>query len=85
MPPLTFIPAPLLSPRQAQLVATIDSLTAARGFAPSVREIAAAMNVSLARAAQLIASTEWKGAVTREPGVARSIRITKPAPSNRRR
>lgn len=78
MPPTTFIPAPLLSPRQAQLVATIEALTASRGFSPSVRELAAAMNISVARAAQLVASTEAKGALTREPGVARSLRIAKP-------
>lgn len=84
--PTTFIPAPLLSPRQAQLIATVEALTAARGFSPSVREIAAAMNVSLSRAAQLVTSTAAKGALTHEPGVARSIRVTKSdKPEKRRR
>lgn len=83
--PTTFIPAPLLSPRQAQLVATIESLTAKNGYAPSLRETAVAMGLSFGRVAQLVRSTSIKGAVTYAPGVARSLRTTRPAPSKRRR
>lgn len=80
----TFIPAPLLSPRQKQLCETIETLTAARGFSPSVRELARTMNVSIARVSQLVASSEAKGAVAREPGLARSIRVVKAAPKRGR-
>ncbi len=81
---ITFIPAPLLSARQRQLCDAIERLTAARGFAPSARELAADMRVSLARVGQLIASTAAKGALVREPGVARSLRLTPAAAAPKR-
>lgn len=68
-----------LSPRQRQFVETIARLTADRGFPPTLREIAREMKVHFTRAHQLARSTEWKGFVRREPKVARSLRVTKPA------
>jgi repressor LexA len=73
-----FIPAPLLSPRQQQLCDTIERLTADRGFAPSLREVAEAMGVHPSRIQQLASTTERKGAITREPRVSRSWRVVKP-------
>jgi repressor LexA len=69
----------MLSKRQEQLCRTIETLTADRGFPPSVREIAAAMGVHASRAAQLVRTAEARGAVAREPRVARSLRVTQAA------
>ena len=74
-----FKPAPLLSPRQAQLLSTIEGLTAERGFVPSMREVAERMGLTHGRVAQLARSTERKGALVRAPGVARSWRAVRPA------
>lgn len=68
-----------LSPRQRQLVATIERLTADRGFPPSLAEAAVAMGVHPSRIHQLALTTERKGYLTREPKVARSWRVVKPA------
>jgi SOS-response transcriptional repressor LexA len=72
-----------LSPRQQQLCQTIETLTASRGFPPSLREVAAEMGVHYTRVAQLAASVEARGALLHEPRVARSWRVVKP--SNRGR
>jgi len=76
---MPFIPPPRLSPRQQQLCQTIEELTAARGFAPSLREAAAAMGVHFSRVQQLARTAEARGAITREPRVARSWRVVKHA------
>ena len=68
---------PRLSPRQQQLIRTIEELTAARGFAPSIREVAAKMDVHFSRVKQLARTAEARGAITREPRVARSWRVVK--------
>lgn len=68
-----------LSPRQRQFVQTIERLTADRGFPPSLREVAAEMGVHFTRAHQLANTTAAKGFVRREPRVARSLVVTKPA------
>jgi repressor LexA len=73
--------APLLSKRQRELAETIERLTRDRGYPPSLREVAAAMDVSFGRIGQLARSTQAKGAIAREPGIARSWRVVKPAPS----
>lgn len=81
MPP--FIPR-MLSPRQRQLVCTIEQLTRERGFPPSMKEVAAVMNVHTSRISQLAAETAWKGAITRTPGCSRSWRVVAPASSSRK-
>lgn len=74
-----------LSPRQRQLVPTIEQLTADRGFPPTLTEAAAAMGLHPSRIHQLALTTERKGHLTREPKIARSWRVVKPAaPSNGR-
>jgi SOS-response transcriptional repressor LexA len=70
-----FPPPPLLSRRQAQLVEVVERLTAENGFPPSVREIAAVMNVHHSRVNQLIATAAARGAITRDPGKMRSVRV----------
>lgn len=66
---------PLLSPRQAQLVEVVEQLTAKTGYPPSSREIAAEMRVHPSRVNQLIATAAARGAVTRDPGKMRSVRV----------
>jgi hypothetical protein len=76
-----WIPAPLLSPRQAQLISTIEKLTRDRdGLPPTLREVSVAMGVHPSRVAQLARSTEQKGALAREPRTARSWKIIKNPP-----
>lgn len=76
----TFIPAPLLSKRQSQLIEAIERFETDRGYKPSVREIARVMGLAPSRIQQLAATTEAKGALVRVPGVARSWRVVKPQP-----
>lgn len=67
-----------LSPRQAQLCATIDRLAKAKGYSPSLQEVADEMGIAVSGVFHLARSTEQKGALTRVPGVARSWRVVKP-------
>ena len=71
--------APRLSPRQAQLVATIKKLSAARGYPPSYVECAVEMRIHPTRVAQLVASVEAKGALRRDRRRARSCVIVETA------
>jgi|GEM_PF-4665409 len=71
-----------LSPRQRQLVETIEQLTAARGWPPSMAEAAAAMQVHPSRVQQLARSTAAKGWLIREPRSARSWRVIRPTESS---
>ena len=59
--------------RERQLMAAIKNGRQAKGYAPSMRELAKAMGVSLTRVAQLMARCEHKGLITRHRNVARSI------------
>ncbi len=68
-----------LSRRQQQLIETVERLTRERGFPPTLREAAAAMGVCFSRVGQLARTAQAKGAMTREPGAARSWRVVKPA------
>jgi SOS-response transcriptional repressor LexA len=70
---------PLLSARQVQLVAALEQLTAAKGYAPSIRELADHMGLSFGRVGALCRTTAAKGAVVSTPGVARSLRVVRPA------
>lgn len=58
--------------RERQLMAAITNGRQAKGYAPSMRELAKAMGVSLTRVAQLMARCEHKGLITRHRNVARS-------------
>jgi len=74
-PTKSFPPPPLLSPRQKQLVEVVETLTRDHGYPPSTREIAAVMGVHFSRVNQLIATAAARGAVTRDPGKMRSVRV----------
>jgi repressor LexA len=64
-----------LSPRQRQLVEVVERLTSERGYPPSCREIGEAMGVHHSRAHQLLSAAARRGAITRDPGKMRSIRV----------
>lgn len=64
-----------LTPRQKQLVETIAALTAKRGYAPSLREVAAIMGIHFTRAGILAREAEIRGAITHAPRIARSWRV----------
>jgi SOS-response transcriptional repressor LexA len=61
--------------RQRQLLDAVERMTAARGFAPTLRELATAMKLSLARIAQLMAACEEQGLIRRMRGICRSCRV----------
>lgn len=57
------------------LVASIERLTAAHGYAPSLRELADDLGMNLTRVHRY---TRWlidDGVITREPGKARSLKV----------
>ena len=63
--------------RQRQLLDAVEQMTAANGYAPTMRELAKAMAVSLTRIAQLMDSCEEQGLITRAPGICRSCRVNR--------
>ena len=67
--------SPSLSPRQRQLIEVVERLTSDHGYPPSCREIGAAMGVHHSRAHQLIAAAAARGAIVRDPGKTRSVRV----------
>ena len=67
--------------RDCDLLSTIEELTAARGFPPTMRECAAAMKVSLTRITQLVARCARQGRLSRHPRIARSLVVLPPTPA----
>lgn len=65
---------------QADLVAAILRLTADHGFAPTLRELASALGLSVTTVADQLASLERKRIIAREPYTARSLRVRDPTP-----
>jgi len=61
--------------RQRQLLDAVEQMTKANGYAPTMRELATAMAVSLTRIAQLMAACEEQGLIRRMPGICRSYRV----------
>jgi repressor LexA len=77
-----------LSPRQEQTLAAVRRLIDAKGFPPSMRELAIEIGVHPTRARQLATALQRKGLLARDARVARSIRLTpkaSPAPKRGRR
>ena len=66
-----------LSPRQEQLVNAVDRLTAARGFAPSLAELARDLCCSLCRAKSLADVAVKRGFLLHDPRAARSWRVVR--------
>lgn len=67
-----------LTPRQTDLVNAVRRHWADRGLPPSLRELADELELSLGRTCTLVQECEAKGAVQRDPGVYRSIRVVVP-------
>ena len=68
---------PEITPRQREVLDFIRAFSRDRGFAPSHAEIAAGLGLrSVNAASQHVRLLVKKGALTRTPGVARSLRLT---------
>ena len=64
-----------LSNRQRDLVEAIKQFQTARGYGPSIRDMATALNVSTTRAANLAEKAADAGALRHDPRVPRSWRV----------
>ncbi len=65
--------------RQGEMLAFICRFTATRGMAPSFEEIASHFGTSSPSVSGMIKALERRGLLSREPGVARSLRVLVPA------
>lgn len=65
-----------LTPRQNAVLHTVQRLATDRGFPPTAVEIAAAVGLSETRVRQHLDALETRGAILREPGTARGLRVT---------
>lgn len=66
-----------MTPSQRKMLGAIARLTAAKGFAPSVREIGDALKLTSTNGVQeKICALESLGMLTRKKSTARSIRLT---------
>jgi SOS-response transcriptional repressor LexA len=68
-----------LTPRQFDCLKAIERLSKAKGFTPTFSEVAADLGVNATRVAQLMSHLAHKGWITREPRVARGIRVVRPS------
>ena len=64
-----------LTPRQRDFTQTVAALSRRRGIPPTLAEVAAELEISLARSVQLADQCQARGLVTRERRVARSLRV----------
>jgi Mn-dependent DtxR family transcriptional regulator len=74
-----------LSPRMQQYLAAIERLTAAKGFPPTLHELAAECGIHPTRSHQLTRVLIRRGLVLHEPRSPRTIRLANPASPSRRR
>lgn len=72
-----------LTQRQQDFIAAVGELSR-RGYAPSISEIAARLEISPTRAAVLGHECEERGAVQHAPRIPRSWRIVSPSTGRRR-
>jgi SOS-response transcriptional repressor LexA len=68
-----------LSRRQRELVLAVETLTAERGYPPTMREVAARLGVNATRATYLAEAAQARGALAHDRRVARSWRVVKHA------
>jgi repressor LexA len=66
---------PSLSKRQAEIVGYISNYRRRKGYAPTFREIAAGIGVSLSTAMAHLRALKGKGYIAWDYGTARSIRV----------
>lgn len=64
-----------LTPRQKDFIAAVESLTTARGFPPSLHEIAEQLGISPTRVTNIGRECVDRGAVQHTPRVPRSWRV----------
>jgi len=69
--------------RERELLAALVKGQQARGYSPSMRELADEIGISLARVSQLMDSCRRKGWVTSAPRVARAHVVHLPKPSKK--
>ena len=72
-----------LTERQRDLVEAVETLTAERGYPPTMRECAERLSLSLTRAAMLADAAVARGALTHDRHVARSWRVVKKSSQRR--
>ena len=63
--------------RQRQLLDAVEQMTEAKGYPPTLRDLAKAMAVSLTRIAQLMAACEEQGLIRKVPVICRSYRVNR--------
>lgn len=68
-----------ITPVQAETLAFIAKYVAKHGYSPTVAEMADAANVCQNAVCDRVAALVRKGAITKTPGIARSIRPVMPA------
>jgi repressor LexA len=68
-----------LTARQKEVLKFLEAWRRARGFSPSVREIAAHFGIQLNAVARHLRALERKGAIERAHGKARALAIVRPA------
>jgi hypothetical protein len=73
----TISPRPL-SPRQRQLVSTIEALTIEKRFPPTLAEVAVSLGINPSRAKALADEAVRRGFLTHEPRRARSWCVVRP-------
>ena len=61
--------------RQRQLLDAVEQMTEAKGYPPTLRELATAMELSLTRIAQLMESCQEQGLISGSSGIARTWRV----------
>lgn len=70
--------------RRVRVVELIAESLTARGYPPSVSELAAATGVSTRQTRVDLTTLEAAGIIERDPGVPRGIRLNRPRPARRR-
>jgi repressor LexA len=73
-----------LTPRQTEVLQAVADLTAKAGYAPTSRELASAVGVSETRVRQHLEVLEARGAILRDVGTARSVRLSTAVPVDKR-
>lgn len=66
---------PALSARQQQALHALEGYLQEHGYAPTVREFAGCLGVTVNAGAGLLQALEAKGAIRRWPGKARAIQV----------
>ena len=64
-----------LTPRQAAVLHVVERLTQQMGYPPTSKELASHAGMSETRVRQHLDVLETRGAITRQPGTARSITV----------